>query len=127
MKFRALLVDDEPSVLVTLLAILQLKGLDVHTATSGRAARDLLHSNTFDLVITDISMETKTAGYEVVLAAKLHPDKPTTLVISGYPELLADWQKEGADAMLNKPTDTSEFLSTVDVLLNQRQSHKKNI
>jgi len=120
---RALIVDDEPSVLLTLRAILQLQGLEVETAGSGKAAKVFLHEGRFDLVITDLSMETERAGYEVVQAAKDQAGKPSTLVISAFPDLLTDWKKYGADAMLAKPTDTSELIATVAALL-ERQANQ---
>lgn len=61
-----MLVDDEPDILATLGAILELHNLEVATASSAEGARRLLQSKCFDLVITDMKMESDTAGYKVV-------------------------------------------------------------
>jgi DNA-binding NtrC family response regulator len=71
-KRRVLLVDDEPGILATLGAILELHDLEVVTAPSAEGASRLLETNCFDLVITDMKMESDTAGYKVVeLPAKV--------------------------------------------------------
>ncbi|MCU1269630.1 MAG: response regulator receiver protein [Acidobacteriaceae bacterium] len=118
--FKLLLVDDEPSILATLRLILKSEGFDVETASSGKAAKAALLQTSFDMVVTDLSMESTTAGYEVVRAAQAQLKKPVTLVLSGYPELLDKWQTEGADAGLQKPTDVPELLETIHRLVRNR-------
>lgn len=101
---KLLLVDDEPSILTTLQMILKSEGFDVETASSGKAAKAALVQTSFDVVVTDLSMESTAAGYEVVHAAQTQTRRPAILVLSGFPELLDEWQAEGADAGLQKPT-----------------------
>ena len=88
MKLTALIVDDEASILTTLRAILEGRGLEVHEASSAKVAKEkiagALH---FDLVITDMKMESDTAGYEVVSAANRLPRPPVTIIISAYSNL----------------------------------------
>jgi CheY-like chemotaxis protein len=67
---RVLLVDDEPSVVSTLKAILEYHGMQVETAISADAARRRLKFGSFDVVVTDMSMETEDAGYTVIDAAR---------------------------------------------------------
>jgi DNA-binding response OmpR family regulator len=117
MTLKALVVDDEPSILFTLSLVLKSKGFEVQTASSAKAAKERLAQTTFNLVVTDLSMETPTAGYEVVQAAKQLTKKPATLVISGFPDLLSKWETEGADAMLQKPTEVPELLAVIENLL----------
>ena len=117
---KLLLVDDEPSILTTLRMILKSEGFDVETASSSRAAKAALVQTAFDVVVTDLSMESTTAGYEVVHAAQAQTRKPATLVLSGFPELLDEWPAEGADAWLQKPTDVTELLETIHRLVRNR-------
>ena len=124
-KRRVLLVDDEPGILATLGAILELHDLEVVTASSSEAARQLLESAGFDLVITDMKMESDTAGYKVVDAARQSPGHPATLIISGCSGLVSDWKARGADAMLTKPTHTPELLAVIDGLL-EHPTHTKS-
>jgi CheY-like chemotaxis protein len=117
MAIRALVVDDEPNILVTLGLVLRSQGFEVQTASSGKAAIACLAQSAFDLIVTDLSMETPTAGYDIVQAARKQPSKPATLVISGFPDLLSRWEIEGADAGLQKPAEVPELLSTIARLL----------
>jgi DNA-binding response OmpR family regulator len=117
---KLLLVDDEPSILATLRLILKSEGFEVQTATSGKAAKAALVQTSFDVILTDLSMESTMAGYEVVHAAQALTKKPVTLVLSGYPELLDKWQVEGADGGLQKPTDVPELLETIHLLVRNR-------
>ncbi|HEX6803765.1 MAG TPA: response regulator [Terriglobales bacterium] len=121
MASRALIVDDEPSILVTLELVLKSEGFEVDTAPSAQAAKACLGRQTFDFVLTDLSLETRSSGYEVVRAAKKHPSRPVTVVISGFPDLLNQWEAEGADAGLQKPTDVPELLNTIRGLLARRK------
>lgn len=114
---KLLLVDDEPSILTTLRMIFKSESFDVETASSSKAAKAALVQTLFDVVVTDLSMENATAGYEVVHAAQTQTRKPAVLVLSGFPELLDEWQAEGADAGLQKPTDVTELLETIHRLV----------
>ena len=70
MKRRLLLVDDDQAVLLTLKAVLELNHFDVDTAFSGVEARKKLRTHEYEMVITDVSMETDDAGLEVLREAR---------------------------------------------------------
>lgn len=120
MASKILLVDDEPSILMTLEMVLETEGFEVYTASSGQAAKAALSERAFDLVLTDLSLETPRTGYDVVHAARQNPARPATLIVSGFPDLLSKWQAEGADAGLQKPTEVPELIATINRLLAQR-------
>jgi two-component system, chemotaxis family, CheB/CheR fusion protein len=117
---KLLLVDDEPAILGTMRLILQSEGFEVETASCGNDAKDALTHTAFDVVLTDLCMESDTAGYEIVRLAQAQPKKPVTVVVSGFPDLLETWQQEGADAGLQKPTDVPELLATIHRLVANR-------
>jgi two-component system OmpR family response regulator len=120
MEIRALLVDDEPNILLTLGLVLQSHGIQVQTAESVGAAKAHLASEQFDVVVTDLNLEQPLSGCEIVRTAKLLSAKPATIVLSGFPDLLSTWRDCGADAGLQKPTDIPELLRTIDRLLAYR-------
>jgi len=120
MQRRALLVDDEPNILSTLSLILESEGFEVQTAESARSAKEYLTKFTFDLLVTDLSLEQPHSGFELVRIANLQHSKPASVVISGFHDLLAHWQEYGADAGMQKPTDVAELLATISRLLNNR-------
>lgn len=120
MGIKVLLVDDEPSILMTLEMVLHAEGFEVQTASSGTAAKTALSEHAFDVVLTDLSLETASTGYDVVQAAKQHGARPATLVVSGFPDLLCNWKAHGADAALQKQTEVPELIATINRLVGQR-------
>ena len=124
MQHHALLVDDEPYILLTLALVLKSEGFNVQTAESAQAAKTFLCETKFDLVVTDLSLEQPLSGFEIIRLANLQPIKPATVVISGFEDLLTAWKDNGADAGLAKPTDIQELLITLDRLLPHRKSGK---
>jgi two-component system nitrogen regulation response regulator NtrX len=113
-----LVVDDEPVIVATLGAILEQHGLEVVTASSSHDAKDKLVSDGgFDLVVTDLTMETELAGYDVLAAACRQQNRPPVLIVTGHPELATDWREHGASALLPKPAAVPELLQIVDTLL----------
>lgn len=117
MTARILLVDDERSILMTLTAILQKNGFTVTSAASAQEAKQKLAHSTFDLVITDLKMESDGAGFEVVKSALQQPYKPATLLLTAYPVPRQEWAAHGADGLLEKPTEMAALLKTISHLL----------
>ena len=117
MTARILLVDDEPSILITLTAVLRKNGFQVVSAASAGEAQDKLAKSSFDLVITDLKMETDGAGFEVVKTALQQPCKPATLLLTAYPIPGEEWSARGADGLLEKPTEMAHLLQTISQLL----------
>lgn len=124
MKRRILLVDDELAILLTLRAILEMNGFEVDTAASAKEAEHKLRSATFEMVITDMRMETENAGYEVIRAARQQSYDPATAILTAYPSLGDDWQSRGAQSLLVKPVNTQELLRQIESLLASHQTHK---
>ena len=126
MKRRILLVDDELAILLTLRAILEMNGFEVETAASGpEAITKLQNGSAYHMVITDLKMETETAGYDVIRAAKQMPSSPAVAILTAFPSLGSGWKNEGADSMLVKPMNTEDLLRQIEVLLIQHADAKQ--
>lgn len=124
MQIRLLIVDDEPAILFIMSEMLQRKGFAVETASSGKTAKAALESAKFDAVITDVRMETPTAGYEVIeLANKQHP-RPAAIVISAYPDVTREWKAHGAQAFFEKPVPMPALVHKIEELLIQDHAHR---
>jgi DNA-binding response OmpR family regulator len=123
MKRRILLVDDELAILLTLRAILEINGFEVETAISAKEGISKLKANTYNMVITDMRMETDNAGLDVIRAARKQEYNPATAILTAFPTLGGDWKSAGADQMLVKPMNTDELLSQIEFLLTQ---HREN-
>jgi len=112
-----LLVDDEVTVLLTMKAVLEISGFDVDTAASAREAKSKIKSHEYQMVITDMRMESDASGREVIHAARIAPYHPAVALLTAYPLSEEDWQDAGADKMLVKPMQTAALLRSIEKLL----------
>src|SRR5271170_5242350 len=124
-KRRILLVDDELAILLTLKAVLEINGFEVETAASAKEAKLKIRSHTYHMVITDMRMESDTAGNEVVTAARKATYQPAVAMLTAFPLPDSDWQEDGADEMLVKPMNTSDLVRQLEALLISHEDHKQ--
>lgn len=125
MKRRILLVDDEPAILLTLKALLDIHGFEVETASSARDAKAKLRNSTYHMVITDMRMESDEAGLEVVRAAKKAPYQPAVALLTAFPLNDDVWQADGADKMLVKPMNSHVLIQQLESLLVAHEDKKR--
>ncbi len=116
-KRRVLLVDDEVPVLLTMKAVLEISGFDVDTATSAREGMLRIKKNQYEMIITDMRMESDVSGREVVQAARTAAYHPAVALLTAYPVADEDWQDMGADKMLVKPMQTAQLIKQLEKLL----------
>ena len=125
-KPHVLVVDDEPSVLMTYQMILEQQGYQVSAVGSSAEAKQLMEQKSahIDLLLCDLSLEQRHTGFEVIEAAQeRHPELPSVL-LTGYASADIASQAEGRGVkVLFKPIDIQEFLSTISELL--RQKHER--
>jgi DNA-binding response OmpR family regulator len=117
MKRRILLVDDEVAVLLTLKAVLEISGFEVDTAASAKEGKSKLHTHQYQMVITDMRMESEASGLEVIEAARAAAYRPAVALLTAFPAAEEDWQQMGADKMLVKPMHTRVLLEQLEKLL----------
>jgi DNA-binding response OmpR family regulator len=122
MKRRILLVDDEVAVLLTLKAVLEISGFEVDTAASAREGKSKLHTHEYQMVITDMRMESEASGREVMEAARAAIYRPAVALLTAFPVADEDWQEMGADKMLVKPMHTRVLLEQLEKLLVSHES-----
>ena len=116
-KRRVLLVDDEVAVLLTMKAVLEISGFDVDTATSAHDGRTKIRTREYQMVITDMRMESDAAGREVIQAARTAPYHPAVALLTAFPVEQDDWMEMGADRMLVKPMQTPVLIRQLEKLL----------
>src|ERR1700722_12605964 len=85
MKRRILLVDDEVAVLLTLKAVLEISGFDVDTAVSAREGVSGLPPREYHTLITDMRMESDSAGADVIRAARSAAFLPPVTLLTAFP------------------------------------------
>ncbi|MGA7155768.1 MAG: response regulator [Acidobacteriaceae bacterium] len=114
-KRRVLLVDDEVTVLLTLKAVLEISGFDVDTAASAREARSRIKLREYQMVITDMRMESDAAGRDVIQAARTAPYHPAVALLTAFPD--DEWADIGADKMLVKPMQTAVLIRQIEKMM----------
>src|ERR1051326_7439408 len=120
---KLLIVDDEPSVALTLKMIFQREGYEVATAAScAEALRIIDDRAAFDAVITDLNMEREDIGREVVKAAQQMAPKPVVVVCTGYANLQnsAKALQMKIDYLATKPVDLEQLIGAMSVMLRRR-------
>ncbi|MBV9172596.1 MAG: response regulator [Chloroflexi bacterium] len=111
---RVLVVDDDESVLLTVQGVLELDHYEVLAVSSGARALELVRSEPFDLVLTDLRLE-DVDGIEILRA--LHTKSPDAVgvMLTGYASLetALGALRQGAYDYLVKPCDVLELRTTV--------------
>ncbi len=124
---RILLVDDEPSILSVLCTVLKAENYEVVPASDGQRAIELIKSEDFDLVISDIRM-TPVNGIDILKA--VHQERPETSAIMltayGSVETAIEALKLGAFDYVTKPFKVDELLITVQRALAYRSAISEN-
>jgi CheY-like chemotaxis protein len=116
-----LLIDDMAGVRRAVLAMLKRAGHTVTAVESGGEGLELLKSQRFDLVITDMLMP-GVDGADVLSHLNGMPNRPRVMAISGggaglSAESALRLAKINADAFLEKPFDVEVLIAAVDKLL----------
>lgn len=118
-------MDDDVAVLLTLKAVLEMHGFEVQTAQSVADAIEKLEGGAYQMVITDMRMETETAGLQVVRIARDQPYSPATAILTAYPPDNADWRDQGAGSLLVKPVGTKDLVRQIEALLISHEDEKQ--
>jgi CheY-like chemotaxis protein len=101
-----------------------MRKFEVTTAVSAADALAALATHAFDLVVTDMRMETDFAGYEVVRGASGAAQHPVVIILSAYPIPPNEWRAAGADAAFMKGGGVMRMLDDIERTLQSRMSAK---
>jgi CheY-like chemotaxis protein len=119
MKPRVLFAEDDVSIRESFTAILNLEGAAVTACASALEACRQLSVETYDLVITDMRMETPTAGWSVVRAARAAPEPPNVAVMTAFPIPRSDLRQYRIQTVLTKGMPTSKMIGRLRELIQQ--------
>jgi DNA-binding NtrC family response regulator len=124
---RILIVDDEPTILRSFGWVLESEGYEVTTAVSAADATQKLTVQTFDIVITDVRMETPTAGFDVVRAVRHSSPTTPVALLTAFPLLTADWERAGVDALFSKGADVEAILKWIRTCLEAASAQSEKL
>lgn len=111
---RILVADDEPSVAITLQAILEQEGHTVHAATSAAEARRLIGSSPLDVALLDLRLD-DADGIEILEELRERQPECMAIMLTGYASLETAIRaiRFGAYDYLMKPCDLDELKLTI--------------
>ncbi|MEQ1473384.1 MAG: sigma-54 dependent transcriptional regulator [Candidatus Acidiferrum sp.] len=126
-KAHLLLVDDDPNTLASLSRAFRMAGHEVTVCDNAARAVELLRSEPFDLVFSDVVMPGKT-GIELLEEMKSLGIKIPIIMISGQAniEMAVRATRLGALDFLEKPLSTDKLLLTIDNALRLTRLESEN-
>lgn len=125
-RAKILCVDDEDVILDSFRKILVLDGYSVDTVNSGPEALNLIKSNHYDFLFTDLKMP-EMDGVEVAKSVKSVRPDIDVIIITGYAtvETAVECMKYGAMDYVQKPFTEDELLEFVKKAVVKREDRIK--
>jgi len=119
---RILFVDDEPSIRLTLSAILQDNGFQVHSASSVAEALSAINSQHFDVLLSDLNIGGEQDGFDVVSAMKRIQPHCINIILTGYPDFdsAVEAIRQKVDDYLVKPADIEALITKLQHSFDER-------
>ncbi|MCH8158208.1 MAG: sigma-54-dependent Fis family transcriptional regulator, partial [Nitrospinae bacterium] len=123
---RLLVVDDKESMRSLLYEAFIDRGYTIDTAADGSEAIDLIYTNYYDIIITDLKMPEKD-GIDVLRAARSTSIDTQVIIITAYGtmETAVEAMRLGAYDIIAKPFQLAEIELKIDRIL--RESENKTI
>jgi CheY-like chemotaxis protein len=119
---RVLVVDDDLASRLTLQTVLQAGGYRVDAAATAAEAVGKMEDEEYQLVLSDLQMESPEAGLKVLAHANMMDYKPATALITAYHNTTGPHSPK--NRMLVEPEDIPGLLSKVATLIARRVSRK---
>src|SRR5437879_7829431 len=110
-----LLVDDEPSIRLTVLPIFEERGFQVQSAANVSEALAAIKSQRFDVLLSDINIDRESDGFTVVQAMREANPDAVTILLTAYPafETAVHSIRVQVDDYFRKPADVDAFVSAI--------------
>lgn len=109
---NALVVDDQPSTLMLVHAMLERAGFLVEECASGGKALDALSREHYDLVVLDLNLPDM-SGLDLLRSPRLKKLPPVVgMTASITPELIEQAESAGMSRVLQKPVSCSQLIET---------------
>jgi len=119
---RVLVVDDDLASRLTLQTLLEAGGYRVDAAATAAEAVGKMELQEYQLVLSDLQMESPEAGLKVLAHAHMMDYKPATALITAYHN--TSDPNAPKNRMLVAPEDIPGLLSKVATLIARRVSRK---
>lgn len=118
---RVLVVDDDPTSRLTLQTVLEAGGYRVDSAATAAEAVGKLDDQQYELVLSDLQMESPHAGLKVLAHARMMDYQPATALVTTYQDASVE---DSCRSVLIEPEDVAGLLTEVATLLARRVSRQ---
>ena len=120
---KILVIDDEREMLSSLEKILSYRqDFDIELVDNSVKAKELVTSNNYDVIITDLKMK-EVSGIDILKSAIKKYPSAIVIIISGYGTIEASVEaiKEGAFDFIEKPFTSKVLFDSIDRALQKSQ------
>jgi DNA-binding response OmpR family regulator len=125
---RVLLIEDEPSLVLTLVDRLQSEGYEVESAPDGDSGYERGLAGSFDLILLDVALPGR-GGFDLLRDLRQKGVDTPVLMLTARGQVVDRvlGLKLGADDYLPKPFDMMELLARMEAVLRRRQSSRPGV
>jgi len=116
MRYRALIVEDDPAIRKLVEKLLARKGIEIDTAHDGRQAIEKLRAGGYSVLVLDL-MIPEVNGFEVIDFVKKNKIGVPIVVVSAVShQALTKLDLDVVKVVISKPFDVDEFTKAVFAL-----------
>ena len=128
-RFRILVADDQPDILLALRLLLTQNGYQVETANSPQTVLDVLASRTFDVLLMDLNYaRDTTSGREGMdlLDRLAHLENLAIVAMTAWAtlDISIESMRRGVCDFVLKPWDNTELLAILDQQINRAKRNR---
>jgi DNA-binding NarL/FixJ family response regulator len=120
---KVLIVDDSRDLLEAYQIFVETTtSHEIRTATTARAAFEIVRAWRPDIVVTDVMMPDMN-GLELIseIRSQIPPPQPVLVALSGFPEFEHEARRRGARVFQAKPIDTDDLVVLIESLVGERE------
>jgi DNA-binding response OmpR family regulator len=118
---RVLVIDDDKSVLNSMVRVLERNGFDADTAETGKEAIEKSKTQHYEVALVDLKLPDMDG---ITVLSKANFQNTVKIMHTGYPSLVTGMQAmdQGVDAYLHKPVRPEELILLVKSKLASRKA-----
>ena len=116
---RVLVVNDDPASRLTLQTLLSAGGYHVDAAATAAEAVGKMDQQEYELVLSDLQMESPEAGLRVLAHAEIMTYEPATALVTTW-QNSSTREQAGSGRVLIATEDIPDLLSSVACLISKR-------
>jgi len=121
---RVLVVDDDPASRITLQTVLEAGGYRVDGAATAAEAVNRMQHQQYELVLSDLQMESPEAGLRVIAHAQLMDYRPATAIVTSWRNSSVRDQSARTGKVLVATENIPELLGKVASLISERATRR---